>query len=380
MVFNHSVNGGPTFGPKHWAGDVIMCGESRGKLWRTKLVKTDVGYVGATQLFACLQMLTVDACVAPDGDLVVACHSGPPDWGTGPTGKGKLYRIKYTAPDQAQPIATWAESPNEIRVAFNQPLDPLKLRNLTGQSTIQYGDYVRAGDRYETLVPPYAVVQRQLMSSRFDLPVASASLTTDLRNIILSTAALKVDSHFAITLPREQSTESNAKPSPHALTELDLTQDGVQVTWNPSNKAITQHASSQSATLATWIPHLDLSVAKQLTAGSQQHDALWQALASAGELTLKTKVNLHSLLRPAVQPGSKLDYQWPPETVFFEVRSSQPIELMTSSGKIESTSSDTAHTAIVTCSGDASELVEAHDQAHQQDRDLSQVDSGGSHQ
>ena len=94
MVFNESVNGGPSFGPATWANDAIVCGESRGKLWRTKLIKTPAGYVAQSQLFACLQMLTVDACVAPDGDLVVACHSGPPDWGTGPTGAGKLFRVK----------------------------------------------------------------------------------------------------------------------------------------------------------------------------------------------------------------------------------------------------------------------------------------------
>ncbi len=29
MVFNESVNGGPVFGPASWAGDAIVCGESR---------------------------------------------------------------------------------------------------------------------------------------------------------------------------------------------------------------------------------------------------------------------------------------------------------------------------------------------------------------
>jgi glucose/arabinose dehydrogenase len=43
MCFNESVNGGPTFGPDFWAGDAIVCGESRGKLYRTKLVKTPHG-------------------------------------------------------------------------------------------------------------------------------------------------------------------------------------------------------------------------------------------------------------------------------------------------------------------------------------------------
>ncbi len=96
MVFNLAVNGGPVFGPQWWSGHALLCGESRGKIWRTQLVPSAHGYVAATQLIACLQMLTVDACVAPNGDLVVACHSGPPDWGTGPTGIGKLFRVRMT--------------------------------------------------------------------------------------------------------------------------------------------------------------------------------------------------------------------------------------------------------------------------------------------
>src|SRR5262249_31774710 len=81
LCFNEPVNGGPTFGPAQWAGDAIITGYSRGKLWRTKLYKSMSGYVAQNQLFACLNMLAVDACVSPKGDLIVACHSGAPDWG-----------------------------------------------------------------------------------------------------------------------------------------------------------------------------------------------------------------------------------------------------------------------------------------------------------
>ncbi|HKI72065.1 MAG TPA: hypothetical protein VKA81_06805, partial [Verrucomicrobiae bacterium] len=66
------------FGPENWAGDAIIAGYSRGKLWRTKLVKTAAGYVAQTHLLATLQALTVDACVSPRGDLIVATHSGQP--------------------------------------------------------------------------------------------------------------------------------------------------------------------------------------------------------------------------------------------------------------------------------------------------------------
>ena len=88
LAFNEPVNGGKIFGPAHWAGDAIVTGESRGKLYRTKLVKTAAGYVAQNHLIACLNYLTVDACLTPRGDLLVACHTGKPDWGTGPNGLG----------------------------------------------------------------------------------------------------------------------------------------------------------------------------------------------------------------------------------------------------------------------------------------------------
>ena len=48
----------------------------------------------STNTLGTLQALTVDACVSPRGDLIVATHGGLPDWGTGPNGKGELWRIR----------------------------------------------------------------------------------------------------------------------------------------------------------------------------------------------------------------------------------------------------------------------------------------------
>ena len=133
FAFNEPVKpGGPVFGPPVWTGDALVTGYSRGKLYRTSLVKTDSsrvgleksesgGYVARTQLLACLNMLAVDACLAPDGSLVVACHGGGPDWGNGPTGKGKLYKITYTDRDVPQPLFAWpsgsAGSAHRVRPA-----------------------------------------------------------------------------------------------------------------------------------------------------------------------------------------------------------------------------------------------------------------------
>ncbi len=364
MVFNEPVNGGPVFGPDSWASDAIMCGESRGKLWRTKLVKTDNGYVAATQLFACLQMLTVDACVAPDGDLIVACHSGPPDWGTGPTGTGKLFRIKMTEPNVPRPVATWAETPNEIHVAFDRPLDPLKLKSVSEQVKVQYGEFVRAGDRFEHLVPPYAVVQRQLLTPRFDLPVAGASLTADLRTMIINTAAMNANFHYAVTLPREQA-DNTAKADPLNQTEVDFAPHGLQASWmktstgpKPDHTLADQPGIPSPAGWNGWLPHIDLKVARELTAGSAQHDPLWLAMDQTGELTLHTQLDLHHFLRPAVQPGASIDYSWPPETVTLTLSSPQPLTVTAPAAKVESQVVAGVNRTQLTVSGDATELVD----------------------
>src|SRR6185503_4742991 len=118
LTFDEPVNGGPVFGPASWRGDAIVCGESRGKLYRTQLAKTARGYVARGQLLASLTMLTIDSCVSPAGELVIATHSGEPDWGSGPTGKGRLYKIRYRDARTPQAVLAWAAGPNEVRVAF----------------------------------------------------------------------------------------------------------------------------------------------------------------------------------------------------------------------------------------------------------------------
>src|SRR5690606_17502803 len=117
------------------------------------LVKTAGGYVARNHILACLNMLTVDSCVSPRRDLVVAVHSGGPDWGSGPDGKGKLYQLRYADRQHPQPVAAWAEGPREVRVAFDRPIDPWLLLGLARQTKITYGTHVRAGDRFESLWP-----------------------------------------------------------------------------------------------------------------------------------------------------------------------------------------------------------------------------------
>ncbi len=329
LNFNEPVNGGPTFGPGFWADDALICGESRGKLYRTKLVKTPAGYIAQNHLFACLNMLTVDACVSPKGDLVVAVHSGPPDWGTGPTGKGKLYKISFTDKDHPQPVAIWAAGPQEVRIAFDRELDPQHLKQLTSQTKISYGAYVRAGDRFEVLQPPYEVVKRQQREPRFDLPVYSVQMASDRRTLILTTAPMRETVHYAVTLPGMGRPGLPDKDPPvgkdlpqHPQIDLDYQLTGVLASWEPKG---------DGAKWSGWLPHLDLNVAKAFSQGSASHKQLWTALKGPGTLTVRTQLNLTDMLRPAVQPGSRLDHEFPQEKVTVTITASDAFTLQQSS-------------------------------------------------
>ncbi|KAA5542770.1 hypothetical protein FYK55_14720 [Roseiconus nitratireducens] len=333
MVFNPPASEGATFGPPEWVNQALVCGESRGKLWKTDLVKTAEGYVAQSQLLACLQMLTVDACVAPNGDLVVACHSGPPDWGTGPEGPGKLFRIQMIQPEIPRPVAAWAETDREVRITFDHPLDPLSLREATSQIRIEYGEFVQPGDRFENLTPPYAVVQRQQMAPRFELPVRGLSVSADLHTVILQTDPMLRHVGYAITLPgrlaathdddavdRSATERDPAKATRHRKQDqidLGYSLGGVAVKWVPDS-------ASEMESWSGWVPHPDLDVSRHLLSSSTAHRSLWQRLSEPGKLTLSTQVDLSDVLRPAVQPGAELDYQWPPESVELSLRCNVP--------------------------------------------------------
>jgi putative heme-binding domain-containing protein len=309
--FNEPVKtGGPTFGPAAWAGEAIVTGESRGKLYRTKLVKTPAGYVARTQLLAGLGMLTIDACPSPDGSLVVACHSGGPDWGSGPSGKGKLFKISYTDPSHPQPAFVWPTGPRELRVEFDRPVKPELLKDVLKQSHLTGGQHVRAGDRFETIWPGYAVVNLQRLTPRFDVPIRSAQLTPDQRTLVLAVDPIPAAVYYGLTLsgmdrPATGKSPAGALPQ-HAAIDLDFDLTGCEAKWTPAGGG---------ATWTGWLPHLDLAVARDFTAGSFAHDALWESLKQPGELVLRAQLDLHDMLRPAVQPGSQIDFDWPPETV-----------------------------------------------------------------
>jgi len=189
------------FGPKAWEGNAFVAGQSRGKIFRVPLVKTPGGYVGTAQTIARLSMLTVDLTISPQGALYVTCHSGPPDWGTGPRGEGKIFKIIYQ--ESATPLALAASpsGPTEVRVAFDKPLHADVASAVAGgQSIIEFGEYVSAGDRFEVLKPPYAVVKQQDATPRGRLSIRSARLEENGRTLVLQTDPHPLAVRYAATL------------------------------------------------------------------------------------------------------------------------------------------------------------------------------------
>lgn len=317
--FNEPVGGGTAvFGPAAWRGDVFVAGESRGKIWRTKLVKTPAGYVAKNELIAALSMLTIDAVPTPQGDLLVACHSGAPDWGTGPRGQGKLYKISYTDSDAPQPILAYAASPTETRVIFDRPVEPARWRQVGSESRLTKGIHVAAGDRFETLTPGYQVVKDQSKTQRYEVPVLSAGLAADRRSLVLRTVPRTDASNYAMTLPdglTPERAQNHARRElmQHAAVDLLTDLTGVEAEWRDAAGKIAWTG---------WLPHFDLQVARELTTGSGEHARLFALLATPGILHLRGQLDLNLMLRPAIQPGASLDFEYPSETVTVRLNSS----------------------------------------------------------
>jgi putative heme-binding domain-containing protein len=327
--FNDPVGGGAVIvGPAWWRGDAFVAGESRGKIWRTKLVRTAAGYVAKNDLVACVSMLTIDAVPTPQGDLLVACHSGAPDWGTGPRGQGKVFKLSYTDTAAPQPVLAYAASPTEICVIFDRPIEPAQWRTLAQQSQVTMGRHVAAGDRFESFVPGYQVVKDQKTVARYGVPVLSAGLAPDLRSLVLRTAPRTEATNYAVTLPegsqpqRAQIAARKELPQ-HAAIDLLTDLTGVEVEWRETNG---------KTAWTGWLPHLDLRAARELTAASEEHRQLFAHLKTPGTLILRTQLDLHLMLRTAIQPGAKLDFEYPAETVTVALKSRSRLDCKAAAG------------------------------------------------
>ncbi len=265
--FNEGVNGSPHFGPSWWRGDALVTGESRGKIYRTKLVKTPAGYVAHNQIIACLNQLAVDLTVTPRGDLLVATHSGEPDWGTGPTGMGRIFLIHQSDKEVPLPVMAYSSAADTFEVKFDRPL----TRDFS-EAKIEHGRFTKPGDRFETMWPGYEVIKLQR-----SLPVTSVIVKETYRteDLLLRVPPQSVVETFAMQLGSDLDIEASLNGVAVSSGELD----------------------------AAWLPHLDSQVSRELLGNHMPR------LHAGHETTLRTRLDLWSLLRPAIQPGAALDYE-----------------------------------------------------------------------
>lgn len=305
--FNGPSKDRPRFGPEYWSHDAIVTGESRGKLWRTTLAKTPAGYVANNQLFASVGILVTDCAISPKGELVICCHSGPPDWGRGPAHEGKLFKIRFTDPAAPRPVLAWAQDETRSVIEFDQPLKKDEWQDLASRIHVEGGAFVAAGDRFEAIRPGYAVVRAQQKQPRYRIPVKSAVLGEDGRSIVIESAARTEARGYGIAIdyPRKEGgiKQANAIDVEHQL-------HGIEASWQGGGEA-----------WQGWLPHPDFAVAREFTRGSATHQAAFDRFSKPGTLTLRTKLDLSNMLRPKTQPGSKLDYTPEPEVVTVTLKS-----------------------------------------------------------
>lgn len=301
--FNGPSAGRGRVGPEFWADDALVTGESRGKLWRTSLAKTAAGYVAANQLVASSSLLIVDCAISPQGDLLVCCHTGAPDWGNGPNGEGRIFKVSMVKNSPPQPVMAWPLSETQTAVTFDRPVNPTDWDNLARQTWIEAGRYVGAADRLEAIRPGYAVVKMQQKQLRTTIAVKSARVSDDRRSLVLETAPRSANVSYALALPNK----------------LDMAHDlsGVSAEWT----------GTDSARWSGWLPHPDFIAARQFTRSSGTHDELWKQIASTGSLSLRGQLDLWQMLIPATQPRSSLDYTPEAETVTLTFRSDAALKL-----------------------------------------------------
>ncbi len=278
LVFNEASAKQKSFGPSWWEGDAFVAGESRGKIWRVRLVKTPAGYVGKEVILARLNMLTMDVAISPQGDLYVSCHSGTPDWGTGPSGEGRIFKISLTDAKAPQAVAVWAVGSMEVRVAFDRPIDSA-VTNHFAEMEIEFGEYVRPADRFELLKPPYKAVNLQETTPRGKLHVVAAKLSSDHRTLLLTTDPHPQTVSYALMVPAIKARNSKTPP---ATVDMGYDLNGVEASWFSSrNRAVAEWSG--------WLPHLDSEVNQSFTSHSSEHERLSGLVKSKGLLQLRTR-------------------------------------------------------------------------------------------
>src|SRR5439155_449329 len=225
------------------------------------------------------------------------------------------FKIRYTGRSLPQPVLAWAAAPDEFRAAFDRPLEPDDWAKAKEQVKIEAGVHVRAGDRFEILRPGYQVVRDQMATPRRWVEVLDLTLSEDRRALVLRVARQTEAVNYAVTLPTPDAWKQRGGIAQHPQIDLLVTLNGLAASVT----------TSDGQERRSVLPHSSLAVSGALTAGSAEHEAfLNSAAARNATLTLRGSVDASNPFVPAVQPGSKLDWDMaadPFASAIFGVRS-----------------------------------------------------------
>lgn len=339
--FNGPSPGRGRFGPEFWAGDAIVTGEARGQLWRTTVAKTAAGYVARNETIARLGMMPVDCAISPQGDLVVCCHSGKPDWGNGPKGEGRIFKISYTDKAAPQPVLTYAAAKGAAVIDFDRSLatrpDARSGRiakvDFTTRTKVEAGLYVSAADRLEKMRPGYAVVKMQQQHPRTAVAVKFATTES-----VRTEHSWEQRSILICTEPRTDAVNYAVSITGESPLEVAYGMSGVSAIWSAGECLIDFFV----------LPHLDFAAAREFTRGSATHERFWKYLDRAGYLRLSGQLDLWRMLTPATQPLSKLDYTPDPEivTVVFKSPHAIGLSLTAAGAKVQAVSATEARLTV----------------------------------
>lgn len=320
--FNSVQSGRASFGPKSWQDNAIVTGASRGNVWRTSLAKTSTGYVARTDLIARSNLLVVDCAISPRGELVLCCQTGRPDWGNGPSGEGRLFKIRYVDQHMPQPLYVWAKSPTETEIVFDRTIDESLVSRLAAGAKITGGRYVTAADEFEKMRPGYAIVQMQQRQPRLPVTIRSVRAGARKTTVIIETEPRDKAYTYALTL---NGRSSDAIYLDHGLFGLASQWSGEGDSWQG------------------WLPHVDLAASRTLLAGGQDQELLAEKLNSSGKFVLQGQLDLNHMLQPVTQPGSQLDYVPSAERVTVVFKADSRLDLETAHAKVEKISEQESH-------------------------------------
>lgn len=148
------------------------------------------------------------------------------------------------------------------------------------------------------------------------LPVLAVNLTADRRSLVLATGPHAATVGYAAIFPAAGPASASADTLPQ-LPSVELSYDlsGIEAQWQ---------AADGKSDWQGWLPHLDFVAARGLLTGTAESQRLAEISTQPGTLTLRTQLDLSHMLRPVVQPGSKLDVELPPEDVMVVLTSSAP--------------------------------------------------------